>query len=299
MSSRYRIPVFSKDTISQIAWGMENQDEKSFLNLSDGMVYTPSLLSDQIVPENLVDLPPWHSSDGYQLMVSFVISCKNQALKEKLSSVLNNKSRGVFRRFRDALSENPEDLRSWYDFKDAHMRSYILSWYRRNMPTRENVLENDDLYVGGLLADFDVSHLSTLDVYCTNLISSLSETSPVIAKVLSCFTEKQAFVGYKDEKGCGAIIYEIVGSTACILYYSVESDVRQNGLFDLLFDLFNREMERSHVQDVYIPFSPESSFIRGIFSSNDVQCKESNSFSVYSVKDWNDNTTSYENAYLL
>ena len=110
MSRRYRLPRFNDQMLSEIIFGIENQDVDYMLDIGTGNLYSSEM--DGIEPsseENLVELPPWTSSDGYQLMVSFTNTCQNPQLKQKLVDELNSKSKGVFRRFRDVLSENPED----------------------------------------------------------------------------------------------------------------------------------------------------------------------------------------------
>ncbi|MCF0262621.1 MAG: hypothetical protein HUK23_06895, partial [Sphaerochaetaceae bacterium] len=103
MSQHFKIPVLTDELLSQIMWGMENQDSVYMLNIKDCSIYSAE--DDSVSPEFLVNLPPWQSSDGYQLMVSFTNACKDSSLKTKLANELETKGKGVFRRFRDALSE--------------------------------------------------------------------------------------------------------------------------------------------------------------------------------------------------
>ena len=131
MSRRYRLPRFNDQILSEIMFGIENQDVDYMLDIGTGNLYSSEMADvEPSSEENLVELPPWTSSDGYQLMVSFTNACLDSQLKQKLVDELNSKSRGVFRRFRDVLAQNPEDLKQWYDFKDRRMKSYIKSWYR-------------------------------------------------------------------------------------------------------------------------------------------------------------------------
>ena len=148
MSRRYRLPRFNDQILSEIIFGMENQDVEYMLDISTGTLYSPEF-SDAEEPseENLIDLPPWRSSDGYQIMVAFTNSCQDHELKKKLVNELNSKERGVFRRFRDVLATEPEVLKQWYDFKDHRMKSYIKGWYREHFSSDAAVdeLEEDEL----------------------------------------------------------------------------------------------------------------------------------------------------------
>ena len=296
MTGRFRLPVFSSETLSQIIWGMENQDADYMLNIKDGTLYSPEMGEE--APESLVELPSWGSSDGYQLMVSFTNTCKDPKLKEKLSKELSSKSHGVFRRFRDVLSENPEALKAWYDYKDSRMRSHIVSYYRNLFKKNREELESDDLYEGELLSEFEVKHLEKLDSYCEKLILEASD-SPIRRKVLGAFTNKEAYEILENDVPKGAIIFEVSDGVACILIYSIEEEFREQGLFNLLFDLFNRDMERRRIEQVAMVFNTHSNFIKGVFALHETALTEGESYAVYSVHEWNKGTTSSETAYVL
>ena len=296
MTGRFRLPVFNSETLSQIMWGMENQDADYMLNIKDGSLYSPDM--GEVEPEFLVELPSWSSSDGYQLMVSFTNSCKDPGLKEKLSKVLSSKSHGVFRRFRDVLSEDPDALKTWYDFKDSRMRSHIISYYREHFKKNNEELLSDDLYEGELLSEFEVKHLEKLDSYCEKLLEEASD-NPIRRKVLGAFTNKEAYEILENDEPKGAIIFEVSDGVACILIYSIEEKYREQGLFNLLFDLFNRDMERRHIEKVAMVFKTQSNFIKGIFALHETALTEGESYGVYCVHEWNKGTESSETAYVL
>ena len=302
MSRRYRLPRFNDQILSEIIFGMENQDVEYMLDISTGTLYSPEF-SDAEEPseENLIDLPPWRSSDGYQIMVAFTNSCQDHELKKKLVNELNSKERGVFRRFRDVLATEPEVLKQWYDFKDHRMKSYIKGWYREHFSSDVAVdeLEEDELSGGELLADFEVNHLECLDAYCTGLLDSYIADDPVRKKVIDSFASKEAFEIVSDGKSCGALIYERVQNNACILYYYVEEQDREMGLFSLMFDLFNRELERNGIEKVTMPFGPDSLFLRQSFSGHDTDVFDAFESVKYGVLNWNSGTDSSEFAYVL
>ena len=223
MSYRYRLPILSDQILSEIIYGMENQDVDYMLDIRTGTLYNPES-SEGSSPsgDDFVSLPDWTSSDGYEVMVAFTNACRDRKLQERLSAELNSRQKGVFRRFRDVLAEDKDNLNQWYDFKDRRMKSYIRSWYR-NFFSRglEGLEEGDDAAEGELLSDFEVCHLEALDSYCSSLLSSVCEGNPVKKKIFEGFCAKEAFVVKKDDCPCGAIIYETVGDQTCILHYQV------------------------------------------------------------------------------
>ncbi|MBR2281704.1 MAG: hypothetical protein IJ863_03670 [Spirochaetales bacterium] len=301
MSRKYRIPVLTEEILDQIIWGMENQDFVYSLNTQDGTVYCPEVSEETVPDEYLVELPPWHSSDGYQIMVSFTNACKDHELQGRLIRELNSRTHGVFRRFRDVLSTDQNALQQFYSFKDSKMKSFIRSWYRKNYGkmTESDHEGSDELPMGELLADFEINHLEPIDQYCIDLLKAYTGSSAVKAKIIEAFTNKEAFVIMKGNVECGALIYEKVGREACVLYYYVEPQFRRMGLFSLAFDLLNRELERGQVTSVAMPFSAESAFFKQVFHDHDVVTKQFGDSFLYNIKDWNDNADSAEFAYVL
>ena len=301
MSYRFRLPILSEQVLSEIIFGMENQKADYLLDISTGTLYNQELDegSDHSA-ENLVSLPPWNSTDGYQLMVAFTNSCKDKDLQRRLSDELNSRQKGVFRRFRDILAEDNEVLNQWYEFKDRRMKSYIRSYYRTQLSNDLDSLEDgDDVVEGELLSEFEVCHLEVMDVYCEKLLESLCEGNPIKRKIFGAFNAKEAFVVRKNGSSCGAIIYEIVENQACILHYQVDEEYREMGLFSLMFDLFNREMERKHICRICIPFSPESAFIKQSLAGHEVALILSEDAYIYKVEDWTGSVSSSEYAYVL
>lgn len=301
MSYRFRLPILSEQILSEIIFGMENQDAEYYLDLSTGTLFNKE--TDDISEhsaENLTGLPPWTSADGYQLMVAFTNACKDRKLQERLSEVLNSRQKGVFRRFRDILGEDDEVLNQWYDFKDRRMKSYIRSWFRTRLSKDSDGLEEgDDAVEGELLSDFEVCGLKAPDSYCNGLLSSVCEGNPIKKKIFDAFGSKEAFVLKKDGCACGAIIYEEVEDHACILCYKVDEKYRGMGLFSLMFDLFNREMERKHVRTVVLPFSPESGCLKQALTGHEVALGLLGDAYIYKVEDWTENVESSEYAYVL
>ena len=301
MSYRYRLPILSEQVLSEIIYGMENQDTDYMLDIRTGTLFNPHG-SDVVSTsaDDLVSLPTWTSAEGYELMTAFTNACKDKKLQERLASELNSRQKGVFRRFRDVLAEDKENLNQWYEFKERRMKSYIRSWYR-DLFSRgiDGLEEGDDAVEGELLSDFEVCHLETLDDYCSSLLATAFEGNPVKKKIFDAFCSKEAFVVKKDGSPCGAIIYETVGDQVCILYYQVDVKFREMGLFSLMFDLFNREMNRKGIKKAVMPVSQQSGFIKQSVSGHEVGLDMLEEAYIYKVENWTENVGSSEYAYVL
>ena len=297
------MPRFNDQILSEIIFGIENQDVDYMLDIGTGNLYSAEFAeAEPSSGDNLVELPPWTSSDGYQLMVSYTNACQDPDLKQKLVDELNSKARGVFRRFRNVLAENPEELNRWYDFKDRRMKSYIRSWYRSEFASAKDSsdeLGDDELSEGALLTDFEVVHLEKVDEYCSSLLDRYAGDDPFRKKILDCFAAKEAFEVLADGRPCGALIYEKSGARAIILYYYVEEQDREMGLFSLMFDLFNRELERNGVEKVNMPFSGETGFLKQMLGEHETELSAVREDAIYSVDAWNTGTESAESAYVL
>ncbi len=73
-----------------------------------------------------VDIPRKPSYESYNLMVEFMETVTNGSLKEKLEIALDGK--GAFRRFKNVLSDNPDEEKRWYAFKDSRMKREVIEW---------------------------------------------------------------------------------------------------------------------------------------------------------------------------
>jgi len=301
MSRRYRLPRFNEQILSEIIFGIENQDVDYMLDIGTGNLYSKEFSEEEPSAEdNLVELPPWTSADGYQLMVSFTNSCQDPGLRQRLSDELNSKERGVFRRFRNVLSENPDDLKRWHNFKDRKMKSYIKNWYRtRFFDVAEEEQEEGDLSEGALLSDFEIVHLDHPDDYCNALVDSYVAGDPVKRKILDCFKSREAFEVVCNGKACGSLVYERVEDRAIVILYYIEVEDRENGLFSLMFDLFNREMERKGIEKVSLPFPDGCQFLKHMLSEHGAGPADSVENGIYSVAEWNSGTESSELVYVL
>ena len=120
--------LFELDNIltDEILFSMENQEGSYFLDIQKiQIVDSPCAEED---PDRFVPLPVWEPKDGYRLMEKFTANLKNPIVRQELSDALN-KSKGVFRAFRDVLDQYPESKKIWLKYKNEKMKNEVVSWY--------------------------------------------------------------------------------------------------------------------------------------------------------------------------
>ena len=85
-------------------------------------------LKDQVDenPDRYERIPEAESHEGYEDMVDFIATVKDERLAELLEVAINGK--GAFRRFKDVLLNYPEERESWFQFKDDRMEEKALEW---------------------------------------------------------------------------------------------------------------------------------------------------------------------------
>ncbi|MFP4376868.1 MAG: GNAT family N-acetyltransferase [Spirochaetales bacterium] len=128
---------FSRELIDQIIFGMENQDQEFYLDTHESTVVPASERAAQAAESRYIPVPPWQSVDGYNLMEQFVSTLHNPIFRERLRAILAS-GRGVFRQFKDTVRERREIERSWFTFKDRHMRALVTEWFNE-MREREGL----------------------------------------------------------------------------------------------------------------------------------------------------------------
>ena len=111
--------------LDDILFHMENQDGDFFLDTHEGMVVSADNYDND---ERYISLPSWESQDGYRLMEKFTVGLKNPVVRSELSAALN-RSRGVFRAFKNTLEQYPETEKLWFSFKERQMKNEVITWY--------------------------------------------------------------------------------------------------------------------------------------------------------------------------
>lgn len=77
-------------------------------------------------PDRYEPIPSISSREAYGHMDDFIHTVSEGALRDQLSRAIQGS--GVFRRFKDILSENPEEQIKWYDFKDKILKREAVEW---------------------------------------------------------------------------------------------------------------------------------------------------------------------------
>lgn len=79
-------------------------------------------------PDMFVVIDPPDPRDGYHIMEDFIFTVEDEQLRDRLLEALNSKK--PFRYFRATVEDSP--LRdTWYDFKDARMKEWLLEMLAR------------------------------------------------------------------------------------------------------------------------------------------------------------------------
>jgi hypothetical protein len=113
---------------NELMSAVESDDEEALQDLPDwerDLIGTAeSIVNDE--SGRFVDIPRKPSYEAYDLMVEFASSVTNKYLREKLEIALDGK--GAFRRFKNVISDYPEEEKRWFAFKDKRMREEVIEW---------------------------------------------------------------------------------------------------------------------------------------------------------------------------
>ncbi|MDI9386424.1 MAG: GNAT family N-acetyltransferase [Spirochaetota bacterium] len=134
------------ELIKQITFAMENQKEHFLLDSCEKVLIKKTDIAQRLAAEEngedisfsetqnqnrFYTLPEWNSILGFKMMEKFVSVLKNPLARSDLKQVLSL-GKGVFRNFKNKLSEYPEVEKLWLNFKDAEMKKMVLDWYNRH-----------------------------------------------------------------------------------------------------------------------------------------------------------------------
>ena len=115
------------ELVDQIIFGMENQERQFLIDLEQSEVVQSD--NQPLGSEDrFIELPEWNSASGFQLMERFVASLQNPVFRETLREALAG-GKGVFRRFKNTLKDEPRIERLWFSFKEKEMRRHVIDWY--------------------------------------------------------------------------------------------------------------------------------------------------------------------------
>lgn len=138
---------------NEIIHAMENQNETMFLDSKQKKLV--SGLEDCENEQDIFTLPQWNSTDGYNLLESFVETFKGSKAVFELKEVLNE-GRGVFKNFKLVLKKYPEIERRFNCYKNKILKNRLYEWYNelREGWGLENLNPDFDEYDDLVLEDF-------------------------------------------------------------------------------------------------------------------------------------------------
>ena len=252
-----------KILLDDILFHMENQEGEFLLDSKKGIIIdlinseTPDKTDQE--EGRFIRLPDWKPANGYRLMERFTAGLKNPVLREELSSALN-RNRGVFRAFRDALSQYPEFKKQWFSFKEQQMKNEAIIWYnslREEWGLEPIGLEPED-NMAVVLEDFVISEQLTgnneeLTVNKEQLAES-NRTFGSEQRTKIIFTAETA-----GGEHAGKIHASLSNSILCIDSLEVKPEYRGMGIGKTLLA---KMLEKADAQgmDVQIDLPVESEF---------------------------------------
>jgi threonine dehydrogenase-like Zn-dependent dehydrogenase len=80
--------------------------------------------------DRYLSMPEQDSREGFRDMEDFVLSVEDEQVQQRLARALGG--RGTFRRFKDALSDSPQERERWFQFQEQRKKQRILDWLEAN-----------------------------------------------------------------------------------------------------------------------------------------------------------------------
>lgn len=157
------LPPLSQELLDQLVFGMENQDTDMLLDTQAGMVVSQTEMDETEIEEacsngeRFIPLPDWSPANGFNLMEAFVGKVHNPICRKQLRTALDS-GRGVFRKFKEVLSEYPPIREDWHRYKEQRLRAEAAAWYERECGAVE-LSDLDELYEETETADLTMSDI--------------------------------------------------------------------------------------------------------------------------------------------
>lgn len=234
--------------IDDIIFAMEDQNGEFCVD-ADSLSLIPcnSEFEDEfeVDEENYYSIPDWSSDDGFELMQSFTESLRSPEAKSRLRRAVTA-GRGVFRKFKQVLSDYPEVEKLWFAYKNKMMGERISEWYNSlrefwGLEKLESCAfsfeETDDL----VESDFQFLEYSSsedrddVDSGCALVAGRFGILDEDLASVFRGISENQKRLFDSEEKRgfvCRSVSGEFAG---CILYSSGMSSTKKNFLISEFF----------------------------------------------------------------
>ena len=135
-SERRRVPINWDDL--ETALTSHGDEQQSYLDprtgevhdhfreLGDDYEFSIEKVETGLSEGYLLRIEPLPSSIEYGWMATFAASAQDPHLRELLDVAL--RGRGAFRRFKQVLSDRPEERERWFAFRDERMRHAMKDW---------------------------------------------------------------------------------------------------------------------------------------------------------------------------
>ncbi len=313
------LPNLTKDLLDSIIFAMEDQVSDYYLDVQEIQLISEEeyryLLQDDASAgegERFVPIPDWEPSDGFHLMETFANRVRNPLYRQRLLDALQS-GKGVFRKFKDVLSEIPVLERKWFSFKDEQLKREVITWYREQegvLSLQELPQEHEESTDDILLEDFYLeSYEGILSQEMETLLEQLleemeagSEQSKLAALLFEHRLEGESLDHFqlaRTQEGALVALLAYVPLTDSVVevpFFGVAQEYRALGLFRLLFDSFCRQMARFHYQKIIITLGGDAVALKRLYSPYSVS-----TITVQLGLDtqlWNANHPSSEEAYL-
>ncbi|MBI9094912.1 MAG: GNAT family N-acetyltransferase [Sphaerochaeta sp.] len=292
--TRLQLPLLTEFLLDTILFAMEDQSDTYYLDLSTGEVVsdqerrmleweTDENVEEITDDERYIDIPDWQPSDGFLVMEKFANQVRNPIYKGKLIEALQA-GKGVFRRFKDIIGEQPSLEREWFTFKDEQIKSEVYTWYREHdgaLQLLELDLEPEELTDDILQEDFvigsssDELPLEEILALQTSLREEMQKGNATQRHALLLLEPKlqnlqeAQFLYARTGEGelAGFISYEIREEhTVEILFFGNKREYRGMGLFRFLFDHFCRQAARKGYTTVIVGLAGEALSLDKLFT---------------------------------
>lgn len=317
-----KLPLLTEFLLDTIIFAMEDQSGTYYLDLLTGDVVSDKdrlLLEWEDEKENsnderYLDIPDWQPSDGFLVMEKFANQVRNPIYKGKLEEALQA-GKGVFRRFKDVIGEQPSLERDWFSFKDGQLKREVYSWYKDHDGSlqlldldfepeelTDDILQ-EDFVIGRSADEFPLQEILALQA---SLLEEMQKGSEMQQKALllldprlPTLQETTQFLYARTREGelAGFIAYETVEvHTVEILFFGNKQEYRGMGLFRFLFDHFCRQVARKGYSTVIVSLAGEALSLDKLFSS--LGSTTISKQIALNTNHWNESHPSSEGAYL-
>ncbi|NBK23953.1 MAG: GNAT family N-acetyltransferase [Spirochaetia bacterium] len=293
--TRLQLPLLTEFLLDAITFAMEDQSDTYYLDLLSGDVvsdqerHATDWEDEQEQDENMdedryIEIPDWEPSDGFLVMEKFANQVRNPIYRDKLVQALQA-GKGVFRRFKDVIGEQPSLEREWFAFKDKQLKGEVYAWYREHdgaLQLLDLDLEPEELTDDILQEDFVIgnsSHdLPLFEILALQkaLLEEMQEGGAtgkhallILEPRLKTMQETMQYLYARTGEGelAGFISYSAIEQhTVEILFFGNKREYRGMGLFRFLFDHFCRQAARKGYTTVIVGLAGEALSLDKLFT---------------------------------